>query len=137
MFFLTRNGFLNHCPTKPHVICQPQSKFDMFTFVISHGMCSILFLLKYKRGENFQRDDQTGMKLWDRCKDILKSKASDSTHENIKKARETITPIVDTKKLCMSKNPTERSQRQHKKLSRSRKSGITNSRNLVEILNIA
>ena len=109
----------------------------MFTFVISHGMRSILFFLNYKRGENFQRDDQTKMKLWYRCKDVLINKASDSTHENIKKGRETITPIVDTKKLCMSKNSTEKSQRQHKKLSRSRKNGLTNSGNLVEILNVA
>ena len=30
----------------------------------------------------------------------------DPTHkENIKKNRQTITPIVDTKKLCLSKNP--------------------------------
>ena len=86
----------------------------MFTFVISHGMRSILFFLNYKRGENFQRDDQTRMKLWYRCKDVLINKASDSTHENIKKGRETITPIVDTKKLSMSKNSTEKSQRQHK-----------------------
>ena len=40
----------------------------------------------------------------------------DSTHkENIKKTREIITPIVDTKKLNVSKNFIERSQRQHKK----------------------
>ena len=36
----------------------------------------------------------------------------DPTHkENIKKNRQTITPIVDTKKLCLSKNSIERSQR--------------------------
>ena len=41
---------------------------------------------------------------------------SDSTHkENIKKTREIITPIVDTRKLNVSKNSIERSQRQHKK----------------------
>ena len=42
----------------------------------------------------------------------------DSTHkENIKKTREIITPIVDTKKLCLSKYYTERSQGQNKKSS--------------------
>ena len=35
MFLLTRDGFLNHCPVKPLVICQPLIKFDM---------CSILFV---------------------------------------------------------------------------------------------
>ena len=36
MFLLTRDTFLNHCPMKLFVICQ----FDIFTFVISHAMCS-------------------------------------------------------------------------------------------------
>ena len=54
--------------------------------------------------------------------------------ENIKKTRETITPIVDTKKVCVSKHSIEISQRQHKKSSRSRKRGLTNSGNLVEII---
>ena len=53
--------------------------------------------------------------------------------ENINKNRETITPIVDIKKLCVSKYSIERLQGQHKKSSRSRKSGLTNSGNLVEL----
>ena len=44
-----------------------------------------------------------------------------SHKENIKKIRETITPIVDTKKLCVSKSSIERTQGQHERLSRSRK----------------
>ena len=40
----------------------------------------------------------------------------DSAHkENIKKTRETINPIVDTKRLCVSKYYIERSQRQQQK----------------------
>ena len=54
--------------------------------------------------------------------------------QNIKKTRENITPIVDTKKLYLSKYSIERSQRQNKKLCRSRNSGLINSGNLVEIL---
>ena len=42
-----------------------------------------------------------------------------------------ITPIVDTKKLCLSKYFIEMSQRRHKELSRS---GLDNSGNLVETL---
>ena len=53
---------------------------------------------------------------------------------SFKKTRETITPIVDTKKFCVSKFSIEMSQRQHKKSSRSRKSGFTNSGNLIEML---
>ena len=41
---------------------------------------------------------------------------SDPTHnENIKKTRETVTPILDTKKLCVSKCSIETSLEQHKK----------------------
>ena len=53
------------------------------------------------------------MKLWYRCKEVLISKVFDSTNrENIENTR--ITPIVDTKKLYVSKYFIERSQRQHK-----------------------
>ena len=59
----------------------------------------------------------------------------DLTHrQNIKKTRENATPIVDTKKLYVSKYYIERSQRQNKKLCRSRNYGLTNSGNLVETL---
>ena len=54
----------------------------------------------------------------------------DSTHEeNIKKTRETITPIVDTKTLCVSNC----SQGQHRKSTTSRKSILTDSGNLLEL----
>ena len=88
-----------------------------------------------QKGGNFQMEDKTRMKLRYRCKEILINQVSDSTHkDNIMKTRETITPIIGTKKLCVSKYCIERSQSQHKKLSRSRKSGLTNSGNLVELL---
>ena len=41
MFLLRRDGFLIYCPMKPFAICQ----FDMFTFVVSHTVCFILFFL--------------------------------------------------------------------------------------------
>ena len=54
----------------------------------------------------------------------------DSTHkENNKKTRESITPTVDTTKLCVSKYSIEKSQGQDRG-----KSGLTNSKNLVELL---
>ena len=46
MSLLTRDGFFNNYPVKPMVICQPLSNFDMFTFVVSHTVCSILVFLK-------------------------------------------------------------------------------------------
>ena len=106
----------------------------MFIFVASNTICFILFFPEHKRGAIF-KGGQTRIKLWYRCKEILTNQVFDSTHkENIKKTRETITPIADTKKLCVSKYSIERSQRHHKKSSRSRKSGLTNSGNLVELL---
>ena len=81
----------------------------MFIFVASHTMCSIIFFPEHKGG------DQTRMKLWSRCKEILINSVFDSTcKENIKKTMETMTPIVGTKKLCVSKCFIERSQRQQK-----------------------
>ena len=56
MLLLTRNGFLNHYPMKPFVICQPVSKFDMFSFVVSHIKCSISFFSGRQKGDNFQRE---------------------------------------------------------------------------------
>ena len=55
-----------------------------------------------------------------------------STHKE--KINKTITPIANTTKLCVSKYSIERSQGQPKKPSRSRKSGLTNLENLVELL---
>ena len=52
----------------------------------------------------------------------------------MKKIKETLTPIVDTKKRCGSKYSIDRLQGQHKKLSRIRKSGLTNSDNVVALL---
>ena len=87
---------------KPLVICQPRSKFDMFIFVVSYTMCSILFFSLTQKVGNFQTGEQTRMKLWYRCKKVLINQVFDSTlNENIKKTRETITPIVDTKKLSV------------------------------------
>ena len=71
VFLLTRDGFLNHCPMKPLVICQPLRKFDMFTFVVSRIVCSILFfsvnegnqsfgfLTGKRKGEIFQKGIET------------------------------------------------------------------------------
>ena len=96
-------------------------------------MFHITFSRTQKGGGNFQKEDQTRMKLWYRCKEVLISKVFDSTNrENIENTR--ITSIVDTKKLYVSKYFIERSQRQHKKSSRSRKSDLTNSGNLIELL---
>ena len=81
MFLLTGDGFLNHCPIKPFVIYQ----FDMFTFFVSHTMCSILFFSgnwsepefwifeggTQKLWAIFKMGDQTRMKLWYRCKEVL------------------------------------------------------------------
>ena len=36
MFLLTTDRFLNHCPMKLFVISQPQCKFAMLIFVVSH-----------------------------------------------------------------------------------------------------
>ena len=36
MFLLTTDRFLNHCPMKFFVISQPQCKFAMLIFVVSH-----------------------------------------------------------------------------------------------------
>ena len=55
---------------KPLIICQPRIKFDMFTFVVSHTMCSIFFYVTQKEG-NFQGGDETRMKLWYICKEVL------------------------------------------------------------------
>ena len=63
------------------------------------------------------------MKLWYRGKKILIIKVFHLTHKyflgenqgSIKKTSETITPIVDTVKLCTSKYSIERSQGQCKK----------------------
>ena len=55
MFSLTRDDLLNHCPRfHPLVICQPISKFDVFTFIVSHTMCSILFFTEEKSGTIFK-----------------------------------------------------------------------------------
>ena len=134
---------------KPLVICQPLSKIDTFIFVVSHTMCSIFFfsvnrwgtrVLDFRlgntngRGRNFQKGDQTRVKLWYKCKEVLINKVFDSTHKlNIKKTMETNTPIADTKKLCVSKYSIERSKGQLKKSSKSRKSGLTNSGSLVKL----
>ena len=71
-----------------------------------------------------------------RGKEVPINKVFDSTHkENIKKAREAITPIVDTLKLCGRQNIPLRghkdSTKNHPEVG---KSGLTNSGNFVELL---
>ena len=71
-----------------------------------------------------------------RGKEVPINKVFDSTHkENIKKAREAITPIVDTLKLCGRQNIL---LRDHKDSTENHpevgKSGLTNSGNFVEPL---
>ena len=71
-----------------------------------------------------------------RGKEVSINKVFDSTHkENIKKAREAITPIVDTLKLCGRQNIPLRghkdSTKNHPEVG---KSGLTNSGNFVELL---
>ena len=71
-----------------------------------------------------------------RGKEVPINKVFDSTHkENIKKAREAITPIVDTLKLCGRQNIPLRghkdSTKNHPEVG---KSGLTNSANFVELL---
>ena len=67
---------------KPLVISQPLRKFDMFTFVVSHIVCSILFfsvnegnqslgfLTGKSKGGNFSKGDRNRMKLWYRCEEV-------------------------------------------------------------------
>ena len=71
-----------------------------------------------------------------RGKEVPINKVFDSTHkENIKKAREAITPIVDTLKLCGRQNIPLRghkdSTKNHPEVG---KSGLTNSGNFLELL---
>ena len=71
-----------------------------------------------------------------RSKEVPINKIFDSTHkENIKKAREAITPIVDTLKLCGRQNIPLRghkdSTKNHPEVG---KSGLTNSGNFLELL---
>ena len=55
--------------------------------------------------------------------------------ENIKKAKEAITPILDTLKLCGSQNiPLIVHKNSMKNYPENGKSGLTNSGNLVELL---
>ena len=78
------------------------------------------------------------IRFLDECrgKEVPINKVFDSTHkENIKKAREAITPIVDTLKLCGRQNIPLRghkdSTKNHPEVG---KSGLTNSGNFVELL---
>ena len=38
-----RMAFESNCPVKAFVICQPLGKFDIFTFLVSDRLCSIVF----------------------------------------------------------------------------------------------
>ena len=71
-----------------------------------------------------------------RGKEVPINKVFDSTHkENIKKAREAITPIVDSQKLCWPQNIPLRG---HKDSTKNQpevgKRGLTNLGNFVELL---
>ena len=70
-----------------------------------------------------------------RGKEVPINKVFDSTHkENIKKAREAITPIVDTLKLCgRQNNPLRGHKDSTKNDPKVGKSGLTNSGNFVEL----
>ena len=71
-----------------------------------------------------------------RGKEVPINKVFDSTHkENIKKAREAITPIVDTLKLCGRQNiPLRGHKDSTKNYPEVGKSGLTNSGNFMELL---
>ena len=71
-----------------------------------------------------------------RGKEVPINKVFDSTHkENIKKAREAITPIVDTLKLCGCQNiPLRNHKDGTKDHPEVGKSGLTNSGNFIELL---
>ena len=134
MFLLASDDFLNHCPRKPLVICQPRSKFDK--------QCVPYYLIQHRKGGQFSKKGLG----WNYGTDVKKSQETKCLIQHIKeilkKNRKTVTPIVDTeklcvfdtKKLCVSKYSIERSQRQHKKSPRSKKKGLTNSGIFVEIL---
>ena len=78
------------------------------------------------------------IRFLDECrgKEVPINKVFDSTHkENIKKAREAITPILDTLKLCGRHNiPLRGHKDSTKNYPEFGKSGLTNSRNFVELL---
>ena len=72
---------------------------------------------EHKTGGQFSKGwgNQLRMKLWYGGKEVLINKVFDLTHyENIRKTKETITPVVDTVKLCTLKYSIERSQGQRK-----------------------
>ena len=71
-----------------------------------------------------------------RGKEVPINKVFDLTHkENIKKAREAITPIADTLKLCGRQNIRLRGHKDNtKNHPKVGKSGLTNSGNFVELL---
>ena len=76
------------------------------------------------------------MKLWCRGEEILINLTFDSTHkESIKINRETITPIVDTRRLFVCQNTSLIGQKDCTKINQEvGKSGLSNSADLVEML---
>ena len=84
MLLLTRDGFLNHCPMKPLVMCQPLSKFEYvhfccFTYSVFHIIFSINGGTKVldfwwgdtNEGAIFKEGDQTMIKIWYKCKEVI------------------------------------------------------------------
>ena len=45
-----RMAFESNCPVKAFVICQPLGKFDIFTFLVSDRLCSIVFFFSVDGG---------------------------------------------------------------------------------------
>ena len=118
------------------LLFKPLSHEKTFSFLLFHMQCvpyyffykwgdrSFRFLVEvYKKGANFPRKGgggALGTKLewnyWYRCKEVLMNQVFDSTHkENIKKTREFITAIVDTKKLRVCENIPLRGNRDNTK----------------------
>ena len=143
---LTRYGFLNHCPMKPAVVCQP--KFGMFTFVFSHIMCLIVFFFfNWGRKQDYwifvggtQKTGwkwgfQNRMKLWCRGKDVLINKVFDSTYKDETKKTRKLSLLLQILWNFVRQNIPLRDQRIVAKNNLEvEKSDLTNSGYLVELL---
>lgn len=65
--YIDKDGFLNHFPMKP-VVCQPLSKFGIFTCVyLTYNILHRIFSIKGRVGDQnfrFLVDNQTSWELW-------------------------------------------------------------------------